>query len=81
MLDSTAIDQTYSLVPSLHTPQSRMGRLAARAKRLSYAVQLAMFGYGAQAVITGEGPYKNLVDHVANPTKVNLLTNFAHPAL
>jgi len=52
-----------------------------QALRLSYALQLAVFGYGAQAVITGEGPYKNLVDHVANPTKVNLLTNLAHPAL
>lgn len=45
------------------------------------AVQLAVFGYGAQAVITGEGPFKNLTDHLSNPTANNILTNFAHPAV
>ena len=45
------------------------------------AVQLAVFGYGAQAVITGEGPFKNLTDHLSNPTANNILTNFGHPAV
>ena len=45
------------------------------------AVQLAMFGYGAQAVITGEGPFKNLTDHLSKPAAYNILTNFGHPAL
>jgi light-harvesting complex I chlorophyll a/b binding protein 3 len=37
---------------------------------------LAMFGYGAQAVITREGPFQNLLDHLADPTNNNILTNF-----
>ena len=36
---------------------------------------LAMFGYGAQAVMTGTGPFQNLQDHLANPTGANLITN------
>jgi light-harvesting complex I chlorophyll a/b binding protein 3 len=42
---------------------------------------LAVFGYGAQAVITGDGPWKNLLDHLSDPTGHNLLTNFGSPAL
>ena len=38
---------------------------------------LAMFGYGAQAVMTGKGPFANLCDHLADPTGANILTNFA----
>lgn len=38
---------------------------------------LAMFGYGAQAVMTGEGPWANLQSHLSNPTGSNILTNFA----
>ncbi len=39
---------------------------------------LAIFGYGAQAVITREGPYENLCKHLSNPTENNILTSFAH---
>ena len=45
------------------------------------AMQLAMFGYGAQAFLTGEGPWKNLTDHLSKPGLNNILTNFGHPAL
>jgi light-harvesting complex I chlorophyll a/b binding protein 3 len=37
---------------------------------------IAMFGYGAQAVLTGKGPFENLLDHLSNPTGNNILTNF-----
>ena len=37
---------------------------------------LAMLGYGAQATLTQEGPFKNLVDHLSDPVNNNILTNF-----
>ena len=37
---------------------------------------MAFFGIMVQAIITGEGPVKNLTDHVTDPFAHNLLTNF-----
>ena len=37
---------------------------------------MACFGCGAQAVMTGEGPVKNLVDHIVDPFGANMLVNF-----
>ena len=34
---------------------------------------LAIFGYGAQAILTGEGPWQNLKDHLSNPVGSNLV--------
>jgi light-harvesting complex I chlorophyll a/b binding protein 3 len=50
----------------LQTKEIKNGRLA----------MLAVFGYGAQAVITHEGPFKNLQDHLSDPFHHNILTNF-----
>ena len=38
--------------------------------------RVAIFGFGAQAVLTHKDPIANLIDHVANPTGNNILTNF-----
>ncbi|WZN65446.1 chlorophyll a-b binding protein [Chloropicon roscoffensis] len=36
---------------------------------------LAMFGYGAQAVLCGGGPYQNLLDHISDPSHINMAGN------
>jgi len=36
---------------------------------------LAMFGYGAQAVLTGDGPFQNWIDHVTDPAHINMFGN------
>lgn len=51
----------------LKTNEIRNGRLA----------MLAMLGFGAQAVMTGKGPFTNLLEHLSDPTGHNLLTNFS----
>ena len=35
---------------------------------------LAMFGYGAQAVMTREGPYANLLEHLSDPAGKNIVS-------
>lgn len=37
---------------------------------------IAVLGFGAQAVLTRQGPFQNLLDHLSNPTANNILTNF-----
>ncbi len=51
---------------SLKKKEIENGRLA----------MLAMFGYGAQATLTREGPFANLLAHISDPVNHNILTNF-----
>ena len=37
---------------------------------------IAVLGFGAQAVLTRQGPFQNLLDHLSNPAANNILTNF-----
>ena len=62
------LGKTPEAIKELRLKEIKNGRLA----------MLAMFGYGAQAVITKEGPYQNLLDHLADPTHANILANFGN---
>lgn len=53
---------------NMKTKEIKNGRLA----------MMACFACGAQAIMTGEGPVKNLVDHVTDPFGHNLLVNFSN---
>lgn len=36
---------------------------------------VAVLGFFLQSMVTGEGPFQNLLDHLADPTGANILTN------
>jgi len=40
---------------------------------------LAMFGYGAQAVLVGGGPVDNLMQHILDPVHQNMMANLINP--
>jgi light-harvesting complex I chlorophyll a/b binding protein 3 len=67
--------QFFNLFNLGSTPQS-MKDLRYKEVKNGRLAMIAVFGYGAQAVMTGKGPFQNLLDHLADPINNNILANF-----
>lgn len=60
------LGRTEESMRDLKTKELNNGRLA----------MVAMFGFGAQAVLTGQGPVECWVEHIRDPFNNNILTNW-----
>eukprot|EP01024_Parvocaulis_polyphysoides_P007020 TRINITY_DN1210_c1_g1_i3.p1 TRINITY_DN1210_c1_g1~~TRINITY_DN1210_c1_g1_i3.p1 ORF type:complete len:325 (-),score=74.27 TRINITY_DN1210_c1_g1_i3:194-1048(-) len=60
------LGKTEESMKNLKTKEIKNGRLA----------MLAMFGFGAQAVLTRQGPVDNLIAHLSDPINNNIIANF-----
>lgn len=63
---------------SLGKTEEDMKKMKLREIKNGRLAMLAVFGMGAQAVLTQKGPFANLIDHLADPVNCNMLTNFSH---
>eukprot|EP00877_Chromochloris_zofingiensis_P004597 jgi/Chrzof1/14138/Cz08g26140.t1_LHC10[v5.2] len=57
--------ETDAAIAQFREMEVKHGRLA----------MIAMFGYGVQAMVTGQGPWRNFQDHLADPLGHNILTS------
>eukprot|EP00803_Ostreobium_quekettii_P011703 evm.model.scf_1854.5 EVM.evm.TU.scf_1854.5 scf_1854:13061-16437(+) len=62
------LGKTEESLRDLKTKELNNGRLA----------MMAMFGFGAQAVMTGQGPFQCWLDHISDPFGNNILTNWGN---
>lgn len=62
------LGKTEEKMRELKTKELNNGRLA----------MMAMLGFGAQAVMTGKGPFECWLDHLADPFGANILTNWGN---